>query len=296
MKIAALDIGGTFIKHCLYDSDAPFPKKIEQSPTFAEMGGKLLFEKTVPDILSRMGKFDKIAVSMSGQIDPVSCGVIYATDNIPGLTGINIRDSLKRYFDCPVVAENDVNAAAIGEAVYGAGRGFDDFICVAFGTGIGGAIIRGGRIDHGSSCSSGEFGHMLTHGGGLECTCGSRGCYEQYASTNALIRNAAKATGVTRSGKEIMDSISDPVIRRVVEDWLFETAAGLASLVHIFNPSCIVTGGGIMENEWIIRELNDRVQRMVMNSFRHVKIKGAELGNRAGLMGAIFLSQTGEEK
>ena len=95
----------------------------------------------------------------------------------------------------PTFVENDVNAAAIGEAKFGAAKGYSDFICLTFGTGIGGAVYLNDKLYKGAHSSAGEFGHIIVHAGGRPCTCGGEGCYEQYASAKALTQTVEKATG-----------------------------------------------------------------------------------------------------
>ena len=130
MKIAVLDIGGTAIKYCLYDDSIPFKNHlVREVPTHALLGGKKVIEQAI-DLLNGMGTFDAVGISSAGQIHPETGTVIYATDNIPGYTGMRIREILEDRFCVPVMVENDVNAAALGEAAFGAGRGQRDFLCL----------------------------------------------------------------------------------------------------------------------------------------------------------------------
>ena len=297
MKLAALDIGGTAIKHCLYDSQQEFCKNtVAETPTNAAMGGKALIN-TVCEILSAMGGFDRIAVSTAGQVDPKSGSIIFATDNIPGYTGTRVKALLEGRFGVPTVVENDVNAAALGEAVYGAGKEFRDLLCLTYGTGIGGAVILNGEIYYGSSCSAGEFGHILTHAGGLECTCGNRGCYEAYASTRALIRTVKEYSGLELDGRGIFSAIGgSPKIEQAVLAWIQEVMWGLVSLIHVFNPPCVILGGGIMNENYIINGIRNNIAKELMPNYRKVEIKKAALGNTAGLLGVIHLAENDREK
>jgi predicted NBD/HSP70 family sugar kinase len=287
MKIAALDIGGTDIKYCLYDTETPFSRAdVSSVPTNAKLGGEALMAQA-KEIIASMGTFDRIGVSTAGQVDPDTGRIIFATDNIPGYTGTQVGSILREAFGRPAAVENDVNAAALGEACFGAAAEYRDFLCLTFGTGIGGAIVHDRRIFYGSSCSAGEFGHILTHAGGRECTCGNRGCYEAYASTGALSRAVRAATGREMNGREIFALYpADPVIRRTVEGWVQEIVWGLASLIHAFNPPCVILGGGIMNEKSLLQSISQQIPRFVMSSYRHVVIRQAALGNAAGLLGA----------
>ncbi len=297
MKIAALDIGGTAIKYCLYDDQCGLTKdNVSETPTNARSGGKALMQK-IQAILSDMGNFNAIAVSTAGQVDPEIGSIIYATDNIPGYTGTQIKKILEETFQVPVAVENDVNAAALGEAVAGAGKEFDSFLCLTYGTGIGGAIILNHEIYHGSSCSAGEMGHIITHAGGLPCTCGNRGCYESYASTTALVRMVKESTGLHMSGRDIFEVLeTDPRVKEAVSAWIDEIMWGLVSLISVFNPPAVILGGGIMNEEFIRSTIQQNIGSHLMESYRQIQIKKAMLGNTAGLQGVIYLAKKQWEK
>lgn len=292
MKIAAIDIGGTAIKYCLHDDQVPFEKKaVYEAPTEALLGGEAVMAK-VKGILSSMGKVDCIAISTAGQVNPVSGCIIYATDNIPGYTGTQIKEMMEASFQVPVFVENDVNAAALGECAFGAGKDYSDFLCLTYGTGIGGAIIINNQIYYGSSYSAAEMGHLITHANGLPCTCGNQGCYEAYASTTALVRSVKESSGLELNGRQIFDAINhNPAIEAAVTAWIREIMWGLVSLIHIFNPPCIILGGGIMNEPFILHYIQQNINHYLMKSYRHVVVKQASLGNTAGLQGMIHLAQ-----
>lgn len=293
MKIAALDIGGTAIKYCLYNDQFSFSRIIvHEVPTNAQLGGVAVMEKA-KEIISLMSGFDTIAISTAGQVNPVSGSIIYATDNIPEYTGTQIKKIMETSFKVPVIVENDVNAAALGESAFGAGKGYSDFLCLTYGTGIGGAIIINQKIYYGSSYSAAEMGHIITHANGLPCTCGSKGCYEAYASTTALMRTVKESSGLELSGREIFATIKQtPTVESAVIAWIHEVMWGLVSLIHIFNPPCIILGGGIMNEAFIHDTIQKTINAYLMKSYQHVEIKQASLGNTAGLQGMIHLAQT----
>jgi len=184
-------------------------------------------------------------------------------------------------FGVPTAVENDVNSAALGEARFGAGRGEKDFLCLTYGTGIGGGIIAGGRLYTGSSFSAGEVGHIITHPGGLACTCGGCGCYECYGSVTALVREAVKTDPALTDGRAIFREIGRPEVRAVVDRWTDEIVWGLVTLVHTLNPSMIVLGGGIMQQPTLVEQIGRKLRGRIMPSYRHVQVKAAELGNTA---------------
>ncbi|NLJ87401.1 MAG: ROK family protein [Epulopiscium sp.] len=291
MRILALDIGGTAIKIGLINKNGEIIEKREV-PTLAKAGGEALMEKII-NIIGEYENIDRIGISTAGQVDPLKGKIIFATDNIPGWTGMEIKKRIEERYKIPTTVENDVNSAAIGEAYYGAAIGSDSFLCLTFGTGIGGAIVEKGDIYRGCFNSAGEFGHIITHAGGKSCTCGGKGCYEAYASTSALIRNVKeKLAKEDINGKVIFRYLNEgnTDIKNIVDSWLYEIIIGLVSLIHIFNPSLIVLGGGIMSQTYIIDYLKENLPRYIMPNHSMVKLVQARLENNAGLLGAAHIA------
>jgi len=285
-KILALDVGGTAIKSGLFAADARILDEREV-PSEAWKGGAALVER-ICGLIGEYRDYDAIGLSVTGQINADTGEVVYATDSIPGFTGTPLRRIVESRFGVPVSVDNDVNCAAIGEGHYGAARGYDDFLCLTYGTGIGGAVVRDRRVYRGAAHSAGEFGHMLTHAGGRPCACGNRGCYEAYASARALALRVREATGLEMDGREIFRAfrMNDGRIVPIVAEWMDEIVYGLVNLVHIFNPSCVIIGGGVMSQTFIVDQIGAKLDEMIMPNYRCVRVQAAELGNRAGMFGA----------
>ncbi len=288
MKILAFDIGGTEIKYAFCDEKFNLTEK-KSVPTNAHEGGRRIIERVVEIIKSCQG-VDRIGISTAGQVNSKKGEIVFATDSIPGYTGTKIKEIIEAETGIPTAVENDVNSAAIGEAVFGAAKGIDSFICLTYGTGIGGAIYLDNKLFTGDSFSAGEFGHIVTHAGGRSCTCGGNGCYEAYASASALVRDVKEKTGREMNGREIFAEFENPEIRVIIDDWIDEIVIGLKGLVYIFNPSLIVAGGGIMNEAYITDEINKRLQSEIMASFRRVKVVKAIMGNDANKLGAAYLA------
>lgn len=295
MKILVFDIGGTSIKHSVCIDG--IPDKVAEIPTGASLGGDHII-RTVADLISRQSSYDAIGISTAGQVNSEEGSIIYANSNIPAYTGKQIRRELETMFHVPVAVENDVNCAALGEAVYGAGKAYDSFLCLTYGTGVGGAIVENKRIYHGSSFSAAEFGAIVTHGTvnlrDADALDGSgdifAGCYERYASVTALVAAAGKLDASLTDGRIIFDNLRRAEVREVIDHWIDEVILGLSSIIHIFNPACIVLGGGIMAQPYITEEINRKIKRKIMPSFAHVKLLPAALKNSAGLLGANYLA------
>lgn len=288
MKILSFDIGGTEIKYALCDENFNLTDK-KSVPTNAHEGGAKIIERITKIIKSCQG-IDRIGISTAGQVDSNKGEIIFATDSIPGYTGTKIKEIIETETGIPTAVENDVNSAAIGEAIFGAATGCDSFICLTYGTGIGGAVYLDGKLFTGSSFSAGEFGHTVTHADGKSCTCGGCGCYETYASTRALTDAVKEKTGKSMNGREIFKNSENPEIKNVIDCWIDEIVIGLKGIIYIFNPELVVAGGGIMNEQYITDEINIRLQKELMPSFRNVKVVKAKMGNDANKLGAAYLA------
>lgn len=297
MSVLAFDIGGTAIKIGVFNDENELVFT-QDKPTNAHLGGAVLLNQII-DIAKKLYKqfgFEKIGISCAGQVDSTKGMVTYATDNIPGWGGTCIKEKIEKALPVKVFVENDVNAAALGEMKFGAATDEKDFICLTYGTGIGGAIIQNNEIVKGVRGAAGEFGHIITHWQGKDCTCGQKGCYEAYASVSAFLKMFKDRTALTVNGKEIFAMLeqqneNSEIINEVVDEWTDEIAAGLVSLIHIFNPSLIVLGGGIMQQKMVVNLVTEKVYQYIISSFKDVKIKAAQLDGLSGLYGALYIAQ-----
>lgn len=289
MRYLVLDIGGTAIKSALSKPTGEL-FDYRETPSDGRQGGPALLNRVI-DLIGSYREYDRIGVSTTGQVDSAAGRIVFANDNIPQYTGTELGPLLAHQFAVPVEVENDVNAAALGEAFLGSAQGYPDFLCLTFGTGIGGAIIANGSLYKGFSGLAGEFGHMVTHAAGRPCTCGQRGCYEQYASTTALVSTAVQVNANWTSGRQISAArdAGEAGIIEVLDNWAGEAAIGLASLIHIFNPRLIVLGGGILTDKDIFQRIWLQTLQRTMPESRNVEIRPAKLGNQAGLIGMTFI-------
>lgn len=292
MAIMVLDIGGTAIKSGLYiDGELT---DIRETPTEAQKGKAHVVNRAkeiITDYQQRSA-FERIGISTAGQVDPVRGEIIYANENIPGYTGTKLKEIMEQQFHVPACVENDVNAAAIGESVFGAGKGYKEFVCLTYGTGVGGAIFTNGKLYTGSSFSAGEFGAIVTH---PEARFAGQnifsGCYEEYASTTALVKNAKRFDSSLSNGRKIFERFDEPDVKALVDRWILEIVYGLTTIIHILNPECAILGGGIMEQPYVLEQLREKLYSNLISSFRQVKIEKAALGNHAGMLGAAVLHE-----
>lgn len=285
MKILCFDIGGTFIKYALCNENFELSDK-KKVPTNAKDGGQVIIKRII-EIIESYDNIDRVAISTAGQVDSENGIVVYSTDNIPYYTGMMVKSIIENKTGIPTYVENDVNAVALGEARFGAAKGQSDFVSIALGTGIGGAIYLNNKLYKGSTSASGEIGHMITHAGGKQCTCGGEGCFECYASANALINAVNKISNEPLDAFQIFEkeNMSKPEIRSEIDKWIDEIILGLINIIYIFNPPLIVIGGGIMNEDYIIELIDRKIYNRLMENFRNVKIERTKLGGDSALLG-----------
>lgn len=291
MKILALDAGGTTMKSAIIGDDNEL-LAMQVTPTNSTSPEVLM--ETALQVAAGYDDYDVLSVSMTGQIDHQNRSVLfrYFTGQAAATAGVPVGQRLEEAVKKPVFLLNDSNAAALGEAHLGAGRGHKDFLCLTYGTGVGGAIIQDGRLYTGQVGIAGEVGHMVTHVGGRLCGCGHRGCYERYASTSALVKAARRHDPTIENAKQLLEAApDDPRLRRVLSSWEREIVEGLCTLTYIFNPGCLILGGGIMERENVFLAVQKKFQKRVIPTFSDVRIVPAQLGNRAGMYGAAVYAR-----
>jgi glucokinase len=187
--------------------------------------------------------------------------------------------------------ENDADAAASGEARFGAGRGSDPMVMLTFGTGIGFAAIVKGQIYRGVAGEHPEAGHIPTIAEGPECYCGLRGCFEAMASGTA-IDAAGKLAGFA-DGRAVFAAAAtgNPVAVGILDAATAATATAIWTLAHTFLPQRFVLGGGLIDDhfELFARPARDALSRAVLLPKGRVEIARASLGNDAGVVGAASL-------
>lgn len=290
MRILTFDIGGTNIKYGICNEDFKLIEK-HSTPTEAQKGGQAIIEKVI-DIIDSYDNIDRVAISTAGQVDSEKGIVVYSTGNIPYYTGMMVKSLIENKTGIPTYVENDVNAAALGERYFGAAQGEDNFICITYGTGIGGAIFLNGELYKGAGSSAGEMGHIIIHAGGRQCTCGGEGCYEAYASANALLKEVNKVSNKPLDAFQIFEkeNFTKPEIRSEIDKWIDEIIIGLINVIYTFNPPLIVLGGGIMNEDYIIDLIDRKIYNRLMDNFKSVNIVRSKLGNDSGMLGAAYMA------
>lgn len=292
--ILSIDIGGTAVKMGLVDHKGAIHARHEASVCYDNYETPILTTVIceAKAFLSREGaQIEGIGVSATGQVDDRAGVVIGTNGKIPHYEGSRIKDEMEKTFAVPVFALNDANAAALGECFTGRAQGMDNVLMITLGTGVGGGIVLGGRIFGGTRGIAGELGHITLYADGIPCACGSRGCYESYAATTALVRLAKESTGESEmNGRIIFGRAAggDHVMLEIIDRWISDVAAGIVGLVHTFNPQMVLIGGGVSSQEdLLIRPLRERILKTAMPRFAEcLQVEAAILGNDAGMIGA----------
>ena len=316
MKYVGVDIGGTNLKAGLVDENGVLlaTQKMKVASiadddglawTVASLVQELAHTVNIPvsDVAS-------VGVGVPGTVE-IRSGSINYTCNLP-LRNVPLRKLFHRYLSIPLYIENDANCAALAEFLVGAGRDSKRFVTITLGTGVGAGIVHNGKIYHGANGMAGEVGHMVIQRGGLPCPCGRHGCWEQYASATALKRMTAAALAahphsiraqvvaenegrVSGQSAFIAARRGDPVGQQVCDEYVDYLACGVVNVVNIFQPDTLAIGGGVSNEaeEQLLLPVQQRVAResIPCGRDRRTRIVKAELGNRAGIIGAALLGK-----
>ena len=308
-----VDVGGTKVLGGVVDElgtvvktarrDTPREGGASLTQAIADVAKELMSEFTI----------DSVGVSAAGFVSS-DRKTMLATPNIAGWNGVDLDCQLTSLIGLPVVIENDANAAAWGEARFGAGRGKRHMLMLTVGTGIGGGIVVNGELYRGAFGIAAEIGHIRVVPEGHLCGCGARGCFEQYGSGNALMRHAREAIAASPdiarnllsrgdgtleglTGKAITDAARDGdavalAAFNTTAQWL---GAGIASLAVVLDPECVVIGGGVIDaGEILLKPTREALERSMPFAGKHPypEIIGAQLGNEAGLVGVADLARS----
>jgi glucokinase len=306
-----IDVGGTKIAGGVVDEDGTIVEELRvESPATDAEAIEEAIAGLVIELRSRH-RIETVGVGAAGYVDKARAVVLFA----PNVAWRNedLKAELEKRVELPVVIENDANAAAWGEFRYGAAHDAEDLLLVTVGTGVGGGLVLDGEVYRGANGVGAEIGHMRVVPNGILCGCGKHGCFEQYASGSALVREARAlalsgaqiAQGMLQRAGGDLTRITGPLITEAAQAgdagatqqlvelgrWLGE---GMASLTEILDPEVIVVGGGVSEAGDLLLEpaRSAFAGQLVGRGFRPIpEIRKARLGNRAGLIGAADLSR-----
>ena len=311
-----IDIGGTKVAGGVVDEHGRVLTRARRDTPHRSMSPGVV-ESTIVEIVNELldavgrDRITAVGIGAAGFVAADRATVVFA----PHLSWRHepLRENLQRRVRVPITVDNDANAAAWAEWKFGAAQGESHVMMVNLGTGIGGGIVTDGRVQRGRFGIAGEFGHMQVVPNGLRCECGNRGCWEQYASGNALVRearsliaaNSPMVTDLLSSVGGDPANLTGPLITAAAQTgdqtsiellaeighWL---GVGIANLAAAFDPGTFVIGGGVSAagallidpaREMFRRQLTGRGYRP------EATIVAAQLGNEAGLIGAADLAR-----
>ena len=308
-----IDVGGTKVLGGVVDESGKVLTTARKDTP--RQGGSALTQ-TIADVAKELLQQHSVAsvgVSAAGFVSS-DRKTMLATPNIADWNGVDLDHQLTALIGLPVVIENDANAAAWGEAKFGAGKNQDHMMMLTVGTGIGGGIVVNGALYRGAYGIAAEFGHMRVVPEGHICGCGARGCFEQYASGNALLRHAREAINASPEVARNLLSRGDGTVAGLTGQAITEAArdgdavavaafnttgqwlgAGIASLAVLLDPACVVIGGGVVDaGEILLKPTRESLERNMPFAGKHPypQIIAAQLGNEAGLVGVADLARS----
>jgi glucokinase len=303
-----LDLGGSFLKYALGDdrgtllTDGVRQSRAQSAAEDIFNNIFLAVEKLLEAALIHNGAVKGIGIGSPGVIDAERGTLLGQSPNLPHWADIEIAPTIERKFGVPAFADNDANIMTIAEMELGAGKGFRNAICLTVGTGIGGGLFIDGKLFRGSEYAGSELGHIVIESDGLPCPCGGRGCLEQYASAPAILRlygEALAEEGRRVDGdldvKDIFEKLTtgDNAAKKAIDRASEYLGVGIASLVNALNPEVIIIGGGVSNAGSVYIEKVAKIahERAMANASKNLQVRKAEMGNQAGVIGALLYAR-----
>ena len=311
MIAIGIDIGGMSIKGAAVDSNGRVYEKFSMPFVKGEPGEETIrkLAEIVKEYIAANKLEKKIAgigIGSPGTLD-IEKGIVNYANNL-GWNELPVAELMNRILPYPICLTNDANAAALGEAKFGAGKAYETVIMLTLGTGVGGGIIFNGKLYEGNEGKGGELGHSVIVVDGEPCSCGRKGCLEAYASATALIRETKKAMRLNKrslmwkispeielvGGKVPFEAAAkgDKSAKEVLNNYIMYLGEGILNYCNIFRPNVVVLSGGIANaGAALFDPLNKYIQERNYGykSTPEVKVVPAELGYDSGKIGAAAL-------
>ena len=319
MYTIGVDLGGTNIAVGIVDEEYRIVAK-GSVPTMADRDGELIV-KDMAELSARLIRDNKLQLADIASVGIATpgianreTGVVEYTNNLP-FRNFPLAELFRKYLPIEhVYIENDANAAALAEALAGAAKGTSCSVMITLGTGVGGGIIIDRKVYSGFNFAGAELGHMVIEKDGRQCSCGRRGCWEAYSSATGLsnmtrekvtecrlkgipslmVKEFEETGKVTaRTAFNAMKKGDEPG-KQVVDEYISYLACGIANVINVFQPEILTIGGGVCnEGDYLLKPLLKLVSRehYTRDNPRQTKIRIAQLGNDAGIIGAAGLGR-----
>jgi glucokinase len=306
--IICVDLGGSRVRTALFDiQESTIQRKLVSPTPKREPGQSVVrsINQAIHELVQDVsGQIQAIVVGSPGPLD-IAKGVVIRAPLFQEAQDIPISNEIAKSFGVKTWVQNDANLAALGEYTYGAGRGSTVMVYMGIGTGIGGGIVIDGQLLTGSKGYAGEIGHICVEPDGLYCGCGRRGCLEAYGSGRAIEAEAYRVVhqGVVTGLQQVLNtegrirvedvvlqaSEGDKVAQSILQRAAKTLGIGLASLVTIFNPDCVVIGGGVSNagSEFLDTIRRHMTAQAMFPMCDQVELVRCQLGDEAGLYGGL---------
>ncbi len=298
-----IDFGGTTIKPGIVAGRRVIDRAGRISTRQFSDASSLLqaLRNSVADLQQRHPEIGAIGAGLPGIIDSVH-GKVYQLSNVPGWEDLRLRDLLEQWTGLPAAIDNDANAMAYAEWLFGAGHEGTNVVCMTLGTGIGGGLIIYRKLYRGTNLGAGEIGQMTIDPNGVPGQYGNFGALEKYVGNMQIAQRAQKLyedDGRTKSEEEcsplalqIAADAGDRVALRIWEEVGFQIGITLCDIIWLLNPDRIVIGGGVaLAGDYVFRPIRKVIEERTMKVFhQHLTIVPATLGNDAGMIGSAALA------
>jgi len=301
-----IDLGGTNLRVALVSEDGEIARKIKKPSS----------EPVLDAVLSAVDEIKQteivgIGLGVAGLINRKQ-GRVFISPNLYAIEGVDLVREIRNRFSVPVMIENDANVAALGEKTAGAGKGFNNFVLLTLGTGIGGGVIHKGKLLDVSA----EIGHMSINADAEKCPCGNIGCLETYASARAMIARAVIM--LEKDNESILKECCKGSIYKITPEDIYKAAlegdalsreilrdagrflgVGIANMINLMSPEAIILAGGLVGawNIYVQEAIKEASRRAFKELFDAVKIIPSSLGDDAGIVGAaslVFMETSGK--
>lgn len=314
-----VDLGGTKILAGVVDTNTGTVVDSSKKRTKAEKGRDVIIqriientEKAICKAQIPLSQISSIGVGAAGQVDRKN-GVLISAPNLE-CCDVELRVILENHFNIPVYVGNDVEVATLGEMKFGSGVGYNNFVCIFVGTGVGSGIVQNGEIYQGATGTAGEIGHIIVDSGGRPCTCGGNGCLEAYASRSAIEKKIIAA--LKKGHKSVLSDVlkdgsglrskhikyaleeNDEIVLNCITEAAEYLSSGLATVINFYNPQLIILGGGLIEAVDYFYDISVKkaLAKSLPTPSRTIKITKSSLQDYSGVIGASLLKSIYEHK
>ncbi|MCR4881383.1 MAG: ROK family protein [bacterium] len=313
-----IDLGGTKILAAIVDITTGKVLYSSKKKTKKDKGADKITKKVielVKELSDESGiplaDVGSVGLGLAGQVDREK-GILIAAPNLDCFN-VNFKAALEAEYNIPVFIGNDVEVATVGELMFGAGKGHENYVCVFVGTGVGSGIVINGKIHSGYTGTAGEIGHITVSQDGRACGCGANGCLEAYASRTAIeqkikgaikkghksiITELIKDDGIIRSKylKTALDN-NDEIVLNCITEAAEYLSSGLASVINFLNPEMIILGGGLVDAIDFFFDLTTKktLAKCLPTPSEKTNIVKAKLGDFSGVVGAAMLKTYREQ-